>query len=80
MAFTHLVRCGGCGTVSTLAAFGSAIGPQCPRCATHAHCHDCDNLMPRDLLTDLGDGYLTCDDCQLEVVARAASAADGAHR
>lgn len=75
MTHTPLIRCAGCGTVTTMAAFGSAIGAQCAQCATHAQCHDCDSLLPRDLLSDLGDGYLTCVDCQNEVVARAQMAA-----
>lgn len=76
MTLTTYIRCAGCGTVSTLAAFGSAIGAQCAHCATHTHCHDCGALHHADLLTDLGDGYLTCDDCQNEAVGRMELAAE----
>lgn len=72
MTTSSLIRCAGCGTVTTLAAFGSAIGAQCAHCATHAFCHDCDTLMPKALLSDLGDGYVSCTDCQNEVLGRLA--------
>lgn len=74
-------HCGGCGERSEVFGFGSGVGFQCGTCATHAHCHDCGTLYHRDLLSDFGDGYQTCEDCQLEVVAREAMARqDGAHR
>ena len=72
-------HCGACGERGAMFGFGGSVGFQCRDCTTHAHCHDCDTLLHKSLLTDLGDGYLTCEDCQLEVVARAAMAAQQAH-
>lgn len=67
-------HCGGCGERREIVGFGGAIGFQCAGCASHAPCHDCGRLYQRGALTDLGDGYETCEACQLEVVARAAAA------
>lgn len=68
-------HCGGCGEHQQVFGLGGAIGFQCAGCASHAHCHDCDKLYHKGALSDLGDGYLTCEDCILEVQARRLSAA-----
>lgn len=75
--YTH---CHGCGERTEIFGLSGDLGFQCAGCASHAHCHDCGTLMHKSLLTDLGDGYATCEDCQLEVVTRAAMAQQEAHR
>lgn len=64
-------HCGGCGTRCQPVGFaGAAGGWLCAECYTYGTCHDCDRVMPKALLKDMGDGYVTCEDCVEEVAAR----------
>lgn len=67
--------CHGCHQRRAIYGMGTA-GLTCFDCSSHAHCYDCGEVFHKSLLSDLGDGHLTCDDCQNEVAARRAEAVE----
>lgn len=62
--------CSGCGTRCTPVGFVGALGWMCADCYTYGTCHDCDTIMPKALLSDLGDGYQVCETCVMTTEAR----------
>lgn len=74
---TIRVTCSGCGQRCDAVGFVGALGWMCAACYTYGTCHDCDTVMPKALLSDLGDGFQVCEDCVMATEARRMMALGG---